>query len=226
MKNWWWKILCILLLAYVFIFGLISEVPALNILNESIRNLFFHVPLWFAMTFLLIAAAIYSVKYLLNEKIEFDNIANAYIETAVLFGVLGFLTGMQWAKETWGGWLPPDIKIIGASISLIFYFAYMILRRAIEQENKRARISAVYNIIACTLMIMFIYVLPRVNGADSLHPGNGGNPGFSAYDLDSDLRMIFYPSVIGWILLSLWLANIKIRFNKLKRKFLIKKMNQ
>ena len=225
MKNWWWKILSCVLLIYVFITGLICDVPALNILNESIRNLFFHVPLWFAMTFLLIIATIYSIKYLSKENIKFDIIANSCIETAILFGVLGFLSGMQWAKATWGGWLPPDIKIIGASISLIFYFAYMILRRSIDQEGKRARIAAVYNIIACTLMIMFIYVLPRIKGADSLHPGSGGNPGFSTYDLDSGLRLIFYPSVIGWILFSLWIANLKTRLTILKRKSIMRKMS-
>jgi heme exporter protein C len=46
---------------------------------------------------------------------------------------------------------------------------------------------------------------------DSLHPGNGGNPGFNAYDLDSSLRAIFYPAVIGWTLLGYWIATLKIR---------------
>jgi heme exporter protein C len=224
MKNWWWKILSMIMLAYVFWAGLMNEVPALVILNESIRNLFFHVPLWFAMTLLLFIAMIYSIQYLLSEKIEHDQLSLSLIEVATLFGFLGFLSGMLWAKSTWGGWLPPDIKIIGASITLIFYGAFFILRNAIEQENKRARISAVYNIMACASMIIFIYVLPRLKGADSLHPGSGGNPGFNTYDLDSGLRLIFYPAVIAWILLSIWIASLRFRIRKLERLRLINKL--
>ena len=44
-----------------------------------------------------------------------------------------------------------------------------------------------------------------------MHPGNGGNPGFNMYDLDSNMRMVFYPAVIGWILLGVWIATIRIR---------------
>jgi heme exporter protein C len=50
---------------------------------------------------------------------------------------------------------------------------------------------------------------------DSLHPGNGGNPGFSNYDLDSNMRMVFYPAVIGWILIGTWIAEICYRIKVL-----------
>jgi heme exporter protein C len=46
---------------------------------------------------------------------------------------------------------------------------------------------------------------------DSLHPGSGGNPGFNTYDLDSNMRMVFYPAVIGWILMGVWFATLRIR---------------
>ena len=56
-------------------------------------------------------------------------------------------------------------------------------------------------------------ILPRLT--DSLHPGNGGNPGFSTYDLDSSMRKIFYPAVIGWTLLAVWFTEIKVRIERL-----------
>jgi heme exporter protein C len=46
---------------------------------------------------------------------------------------------------------------------------------------------------------------------DSLHPGNGGNPGFNSYDLDSSMRLVFYPAVLAWILVGVWIANLKFR---------------
>ena len=89
------------------------------------------------------------------------------------------------------------------------YFAYAILRGGLKDEEKRAKISAVYNIFAFALIVPLLWVLPRM--VDSLHPGNGGNPAFKKYDLDSDMRMVFYPAILGWILLSFWIATLKIR---------------
>jgi len=54
-----------------------------------------------------------------------------------------------------------------------------------------------------------LFILPRMT--DSLHPGNGGNPGFNSYDLDSSMRLVFYPAVLAWILVGVWIANLKFR---------------
>ena len=85
-----------------------------------------------------------------------------------------------------------------------------------DDEQKRARISAVYNIFAFVMLIVFIGILPRMT--DSLHPGNGGNPGFNNYDLDSNMKLVFYPAVIGWILLGLWISDIRLRISRLNEK--------
>ena len=49
MHKWWWKILAIVLVVYTIIAGLLMDVPRIPILNETIRNLYFHVCMWFAM---------------------------------------------------------------------------------------------------------------------------------------------------------------------------------
>ena len=41
-------------------------------------------------------------------------------------------------------------------------------------------------------MVPLIFVLPRMG--DSLHPGSGGNPGFNTYDLNTQMRWVFYPA--------------------------------
>ena len=88
------------------------------------------------------------------------------------------------------------------------------------QEQKRARISAVYNVFAYVMLIIFLIIYPRLNKVDSLHPGVGGNPGFSIYEseLDGRMRLVFYPAIIGWILLGVWMMNIRIRLAKLQQK--------
>jgi hypothetical protein len=82
---------------------------------------------------------------------------------------------------------------------MLSYLAYLVLRNSMEDEQKRASISAIYGIFAFVIMIVFIGILPRMT--DSLHPGKGGNPGFNTYDLDNQMRMVFYPAVLAWILL-------------------------
>jgi heme exporter protein C len=214
MRQIWWKILTILLLLYTFIGGLLLEVPRLNILNETIRALYFHVPMWFGMIILLTASVVFSIKYLKNSNQVNDIMAIEFANVGVVFGVFGILTGMFWAQYTWGDWWSGDPKQNAAAIGLLIYFAYFVLRGSIENEEQRARISAVYNIFAFSALIPLLFILPRLT--DSLHPGNGGNPGFNAYDLDSRLRMVFYPAVTAWTLLGVWITTIRIRIKKLE----------
>lgn len=49
-----------------------------------------------------------------------------------------------------------------------------------------------------------------------MHPGKGGNPGFNKYDLDSNMRMVFYPAVIGWTLLGTWMMSLRIRIRNIE----------
>jgi heme exporter protein C len=213
MKNWW-KITAVILLTYTIIAGFLIPVPALPILHESIRNLFFHVTMWFAMIILLSVSLVYSIKYLSSNNMNHDIVAEEAAKTGVLMGVLGIITGSLWARFTWGAWWVNDAKLNGSAVTLLMYFAYLILRNSMEDKQKAARVSAVYGILAYPLMLVFIMVLPRMT--DSLHPGNGGNPGFSSYDLDKNMRMVFYPAILGWTLLSIWILSIRVRMHKIK----------
>lgn len=91
MKKSWWKILCIVLLLYTLIGGLLLDVPRKKILNETIRNIYFHVPMWFGMMVLLTCSVIYSVKYLRKPNLLYDIYATAYARTGMLFGILGLI---------------------------------------------------------------------------------------------------------------------------------------
>ncbi len=126
---------------------------------------------------------------------------------------LGLITGTLWARFTWGAFWVNDPKLNGTAVTMLIYLAYFVLRGSVEDPMKRGRLSAVYNVFAFVMMIVFIGILPRMT--DSLHPGNGGNPGFGGYDLNSGMRMVFYPAVIGWTLIAVWITNIRVRYQKL-----------
>jgi heme exporter protein C len=207
-KNWW-KIVAAVLIIYSVIGGLLINVPQLAILNETIRNLYFHVPMWFAMIVIYTVSVVYSIKYLNSNDENCDLIAVESVNTGLIFSVAGLLSGMMWAKFTWGDYWPNDPKLNSAAIATLMYLAYIVLRGSLDEEQKRAKISAIYNIFAYPIMVVLIFVLPRLT--DSLHPGNGGNPGFGTYDLDSNMRLVFYPSVIAWILISIWIMTLRYR---------------
>jgi heme exporter protein C len=221
----WWKYLTIVLLLYTVVMGFLGHVPRLAILNETERNLYFHVPMWFGMTIILLASVINSIRYLRNPSTRLDTLAHESAKTGILLGVLGLLTGSLWARYTWGTWWTTDVKLNNAAVTMLIYAAYLVLRGSVSDEQQRARLSAIYNIFAFSALIPLLFIMPRLAEA-SLHPGMGGNPGFSKYDLDSGMRLVFYPAVIGWTLLGVWITEVACRFAFVKEKIYEKQEKQ
>ncbi|HKK75069.1 MAG TPA: cytochrome c biogenesis protein CcsA [Saprospiraceae bacterium] len=192
--------------------------PFRNILEEGIRNTYFHVALWFAMLFLYIGSLVFSIRFLRKQDLDLDRRAAATTQIGTLLGILGLITGAIWAKYTWGAFWSWDVKQNMTAIALLIYLAYFILRSSFEDPEKRARIAAVYNIFAFVALIPLIYVIPRLT--DSLHPGAGGNPALGGEDLDNTMRMVFYPAIIGWTLLGYWMASLSYRTERLRQRVL------
>jgi len=166
---------------------------------------------------LLFAISLYhAVRYLRNPSLDFDRKSVEFANVGLVFGILGMITGMLWANYTWGSPWHGDPKQNGAAIALLIYLAYFVLRGSVENYEQKARLSAVYNIFAFAAMVPLLFILPRLQ--DSLHPGSGGNPGFNAYDLDNRMRLIFYPAVVGWFLIGVWIASLRIRYRTLEEK--------
>ena len=153
----WWKLIGVVILYYVIIYGFLMEVPELSILNETIRNLFFHVAIWFAMFILLIVSVVYSIRFLKSSELTADIKASEFAAMGIVFGILGVATGSVWAKFTWGDWWVNDPKLNATTIALLIYLAYFVLRSSIEDSHQKGRISAVYNIFA------FAAAVPRTS---------------------------------------------------------------
>lgn len=229
MHKSWWKIASVILLIYTFVAGLLGDVPHLPALQETIRNLYFHVCMWFAMMILFTISVIQSIRYLRTFNLKYDIYARQYAVVGIVLGVLGYATGAIWMSYTWGdpnnmtfqsyGALLREPKLIGAAIALLIYFAYLVLRDSINDLDRRARVSAVYNIFAFAMLFPTIWIMPRM--MESLHPGRQGNPALNTDDIDSRMRLVFYPAIIGWTLLAVWITTLKIRITLLKEKKMI-----
>ena len=222
-----WKIITIALLVYVVIAGLLNNVPRLPILNETIRNLYFHVCMWMGMMVLFSISFYFSIRFLRNNHLEDDIRAQHFAGVGSYYGILGYLTGFLWVNVTWLtdqhqsiGSVLKEPKLIGAAIALLIYGAYFVLRSSFNDIDKKARVTAVYNIFAFMMLFPSIWIIPRIVG--SLHPGapgsESGNPALDRKDLDANMRMVFYPAVIGWTMLGIWIASLKIRVSIIKQK--------
>lgn len=184
--------------------------PFLNVLEETIRNLFFHVPMWFGMMGLLGLSVFFSIQHLRKPtNAIYDIKARSFATAGVVFGLLGVATGALWAWYTWGAPWSFDVKQNSSAVALLIYLAYFVLRSSFDDTDKRARVAAIYNIFAFATLIPLLYVLPRLS--ESLHPGMGGNPAFKSYDLDSTMRLVFYPAIIAWFIVGYWLARLQVR---------------
>lgn len=204
----------------VILAGFLLDIPRLHILEASARNLYFHVPMWFTLMVGTVVSAVYSARYLARERLEFDVRAEQAALVALVFGLLGMVTGIVWARFTWyvgtGKWWNFDPKQSMAAVVLMIYGAYFVLRSSIEDERKRGRIAAVYNLFAVVTMPFLLYVLPRQ--MDSLHPGAEGSPAFSETDLAPVMRLVFYPAVLGFIALWWWVYTQRVRLRLVERR--------
>jgi heme exporter protein C len=210
----WYKLLAIGLLFYVFVMGFLGTVPRLQVLNETIRSLYFHVPMWFGMLAVLGYSVFMSIRYLMTRNTDFDIRAFEAAKVGAVMCALGLITGAFWANYTWGEPWSNDPKQQNSAVALVIYLAYLLLHRSFENPSQGARISAVYNIFAFALLIPLLFILPRMQS--SLHPGADGNPAFGKYDLNDQMRYVFYPAVVAWTLLAFWIVELAVRVSRQK----------
>lgn len=218
MRGLWWKIMAAILVLYTVVAGFLATAPTtLGMLDETIRNLFFHVPMWFAMITLLFVAGVYNVLYLNKSKFKNFIVADSLIKVCFVFGLMGIITGSIWAKATWGHWWTKDPKLNGAAVGMLIYGAYLILGNSIDDKYQRAKTLSIYNLFVYPIFITLIVVMPKLVDF-STHPGAGDTEAFTVYDLDNNLRKVFYPAVLGWILMANWIASLYWRYKILKDK--------
>lgn len=196
--------------------GFLIQIPDIPILQQSARNLFLHVPMWFTMMVAFAMGFYFSIRYLNDEQMKWDRKAETATSVGLLFGICGLFTGSLWARFTWGAWwtfAEPRMNL--AALAMLIFVAYFILRSAFNDPEKKAKISAIYNIFGVTTIPFLLYIIPRQ--LPSLHPGAEGNPAFSEITAP-ELRYIFYPAVIGFIGLSIWIMNVVNRYKVLRER--------
>ena len=212
------KIILFIWIALV-ILGAFLYAPTAKGLGEFTRVLYFHVPMAWITVLAFLLSAVYSILYLKNKNMKFDHQAEAANQLGILFAILATVTGSIWAKMAWGSFWNWDPRETSIFILLLIYAAYFALRSAIEQEDRRAALSAVYSILAFVTVPFFIFIVPRVY--EGLHPDVVGEV-VKASDkkmvMGPKILLVFLSSLGGFTALFVWMVKMKFDFIKLRLK--------
>jgi len=182
--------------------------PAEGFLGESSRIVFFHVPCAWTATLAFLVAAGYSLAYLIRRNPQHDEVAAAAVRLGLLFAVLALVTGSLFAKIMWGSYWNWDPRESSFLLLIFLYGAYLFLRAAVEDPERRAPMAAAYALFAAVLMPFLTFVAPRLTA--SLHPQTVINPQGKIL-MDGPTKVVFFGGLLGFSLLFLWMLSLEAR---------------
>jgi len=189
--------------------------PLVPVLGETTRVLYFHIPSAWVTVVALGWSMVHSVLYLIRRDLRHDYHAAAAAELGLLFCLVATASGSLWAKAMWGSYWNWDPRETSIFFLLLIYVAYLALRSSIDQEERRARLSALYSVIAFVSVPFLIFVVPRIYF--TLHPDPIINPR-GKLDMDPRIRVVFFALLVGFTALFYWILALRVRVARLERR--------
>jgi heme exporter protein C len=205
-KAWWKYLLGIWMTAVIL--GAFLYAPPAKGLGETARIIFFHVPTAWLATLAFLISAIGSLQYLRTQQKKYDIWAYSAAQIGLIFAILATVTGSIWAKKIWQSYWNWDPRETSIFVLLLIYAAYFALRSAIDIEEQKAKLSAVYSMIAFVTVPFLIFIIPRVY--ETLHPDPLINPE-GEIKMDGRMLQVFINSLLSFTLLFLWMLGLKIK---------------
>lgn len=149
--------------------------PPEKSMGNLVRIMYFHVSsAWIA--FLAIGVTfVFSIAYLIRRNPRFDRIAVSSAELGLFYTSITLITGSLWARPIWNTWWTWDPRLTTTLILWFLYLGYLLLRGTMEGVERRARIAAIYAIIA-SLDVPVIHM--SVTWWNSIHPNVINETGF------------------------------------------------
>jgi len=209
-----WRLLIFLWIAATMVVALLRA-PLVPVLQETTRVLYFHIPSAWITVLALGWSMVNSLLYLIRRDLRNDDHAASAAELGLVFCIVATVTGSIWAKSMWGSWWNWDPRETSIFFVLLIYGAYLALRGSIEGEEKRARLSAIYSIVAFVAVPPLMFIVPRIYS--TLHPDPIIN-GSGKIDMDPMIRWCFFSMLLGFTFLFSWLQSLRVRVFRLERR--------
>lgn len=210
----WWKLLLFIGMSVMIFFSFTTPAPQQQI-GESSRIFYYHIPQAWICVMAFAVAMGYSIAYLRTKNIKHDDSAVAAAALGLTFCILATMSGSIFAKVTWGSFWNWDPRETSIFVLLLIYGAYFALRGAIEVEQRRASLAAVYAIFAFVTVPFLIFVVPRV--VPSLHPADSVVDKNMKFTMGPQVRMIFFSSLTLFTILFVWMFTLACRVQRLVR---------
>ena len=121
--------------------------PREAVMGDIQRVFYFHVPSAWIGYLALFVSFCGSILYLVRRESRWDRLAFASAEIGLVFITQGIITGSVWAKATWGVWWTWEPRLTTSAVLWAIYASYLTLRRALDDQGRRARVSAVYGVL-------------------------------------------------------------------------------
>jgi len=167
---------------------------------------YFHVPSWFVMFTGAFMCGIASAVFLFKGSRRADHYAVTGAELAVVFGLIGLITGPLWARKAWGVWWDWDVKLTLALIVWLTFVAYLLLRRyGGPGADKLAAGVGVFG----AANIPFVYY--SVNWWRTIHPKTSVVP-----TLGPGMRGVFWFCVLAFMLLMVLIVTARVHLERLR----------
>ncbi|WP_406657181.1 cytochrome c biogenesis protein [Methanolobus sp. ZRKC2] len=208
----------VMLLAIWMVFFYLQEMKSGSgeVLDSSFRIFYFHLPIAFTSYLAFFIVFIASIFQLKQSSRKWDMIALSSAEVGVVFAFLVLVTGSIWAKATWGWYWIWDTRLTTSLVLLLVYLAYLMLRQAIEEPEKRARLAAVFGIVGFVSVPLSFFSVRLWRSAHPLMFG-GSAYGSSGGGLEgTTLQLTLLINFVAFIMLFVTMLSYRINNEKMK----------
>ena len=193
-----------------------------EVLSESFRVFFFHMPIAIMAYLAFGVVFVASVLYLREKSPKWDIYARSAAEVGTLFAFLVLVTGSVWAKDAWGWYWIWDVRLTTSLVLFLVYLAYNMLRKALEEPEKRARLSAVFGILGFLSVPLSFFSIRLWRSAHPLM--FGGNTGGSGGGIEgTSLQLTLLVNFAAYLLLFLTLFYVKVQNEQMEEKLDIRR---
>jgi heme exporter protein C len=188
------------------------------------RVFYFHVAAGWVGALAFLVAFMAGIVYLVKKDFRWDDLALSSVEIGIVFTFINIVTGSIWARPIWNTWWTWDPRLVTATIMLLAYLAYILLRQGIEDPDRRARFGAVYSIIAF-LSVPLTFLSIRL--FRTIHPvviGSGDPTATGSFDMTPEMRTAFFFSLLTFTFVYITLVWYRVRLEQFSKKVAAMKM--